>query len=90
VSQPTGDGLTTFVIHGQNWPGRTRLTLRLAGVAAAAHPVTDDRGMFNYAINQDHEFFPRGLPAGILEVSVSGPHGRTARARFEVLPPPGG
>ena len=76
------------MVHGQNWPPQTRLTIALAGVhAAAIHPVTDARGMFNYAINQDHEFFRGGLPLGVYVALVTGPHGRSARARFEVVPP---
>jgi serine/threonine protein kinase len=86
VSQPTGDGDTIFVVHGQNWPPLARLTVTLVGVRASpVRPVVDRGGMFNYAINQDHEFFPGVLPPGVYEVLVTGPHGRSARARFQVL-----
>jgi hypothetical protein len=91
VSQPTGDSQTIFIVHGQNWPALARLTIALAGVRRpAVHALTDRAGMFNYAINQEHEFFARGLPAGIYAVVVTGPGGRTARAGFEVLGPPAG
>jgi hypothetical protein len=88
LSQPAGDGDTIFVVHGQNWPPLARLTVTLVGVRASpVRPVVDRAGMFNYAINQDHEFFRAGMPPGVYEVLVTGPHGRSARARFQVLPP---
>jgi Protein kinase domain len=90
VSQPTGDPDTTFVIRGQNWPARTRLTIALTGGRVVARVITDFRGTFNYAINQGHEFFHAGLPTGFYEVTVTGPDGHRARARFEVVIPPGG
>jgi hypothetical protein len=51
----------------------------------------DDAGTFNYAINQDHEFFRGGLPAGTYQVLVTAPGGARARASFTVRPGgPGG
>jgi Protein kinase domain len=93
VSQPAGDPHTIFVVRGEYWPPLTRLTITLVGVRTSRiHPVTDEMGNFNYAINQDHEFFRHYLPVGVYTVRVTGPHGRRAEARFEVLahpaPPP--
>jgi len=89
LSQPTGDSATIFVVHGQGWPRLTRLTVTLAGRASPVHPLTDRMGMFSYAINQDHEFFRGGLPDGLYLVVVTGPHGLSSRARFEVVQPQG-
>jgi serine/threonine protein kinase len=89
VSQPTGDPHTIFVVRGEFWPPLARLTITLVGVRTSRiHPVTDLMGNFNYAINQDHEFFRGYLPVGIYTVRVTGPHGRRALARFQVLPHP--
>lgn len=85
VSQPTGDSNTIFVVHGQNWPPDKPLTVELVGVGTSAiHPVADNMGMFNYAINQDHEFFRNGLPVGYYTVRVTGTNGKSSVARFEV------
>jgi hypothetical protein len=93
VSQPTGDPHTIFVVRGEFWPPLTPLTITLVGVRTSRiHPVTDLMGNFNYAINQDHEFFRRYLPPGIYTVRVTGPNGMHAQARFQVAlhpPPPG-
>ena len=48
------------------------------------HPIVDDAGTFNYAINQDHEFFRGGLPAGTYQVLVTAPGGARAKASFTV------
>lgn len=86
VSQPTGDRYTGFVIHGQSWPPGKPVVIDLLGVGVSPiRPVADEKGMFNYVINQDHEFFPGGLPARIYTVRITGANGATATARFEVL-----
>jgi len=60
------------------------------------HPVVDNAGTFNYAVNQDHEFFRGGLPPGRYRVVASTPGGHRATAGFDVVPanpggpPPGG
>jgi hypothetical protein len=86
VNQIQGDSQTVFVVHGQGYPPRRPVTVALAGVhASPVHPVADDAGTFNYAINQAHEFFAGGLPVGDYEVVVTGPGGSRATARFTVL-----
>jgi Protein kinase domain len=86
VNQPAGDPHTGFVIHGQSWPPGEPVTIDLVGVRVSPiHPVADERGMFNYVINQDHEFFPGGLPDRIYTVRVTAADGATATAKFEVL-----
>jgi hypothetical protein len=87
--QPIGDPATVFLIHGTGWAPLTRVTVTLAGrggspVRSPFRPVVDLQGTFNYAINQGHEFFARGIPPGVYEVVVTGPGGRRARARFQV------
>ena len=86
VSQPTGDSDTGFVIRGQSWPPGKPVTIDLLGVRVSPiHPLADKQGTFNYVINQDHEFFPGGLPDRIYTVRVTGTNGATATAKFEVL-----
>ena len=85
VSQPAGDGDTVFVIRGQWWPVGKPVTVTLVGVGASpVHPIVDRDGSFNYAINQDHEFFAGVLPAGIYTIRASDAAGASAQARFEV------
>ena len=89
--QPIGDPDTIFLIHGTGWVPQSRVTVTLAGHGESpVRPVVDQKGTFNYALNQGHEFFRRGIPPGVYHVVVTGPGGRRARARFEVhAPPPG-
>lgn len=90
--QPFGDGATVFLIHGTGWFPASRVTVALAGHGVSPiHPLVDRQGTFNYAINQEHEFFAGQIPAGVYQVVVTAPGSRQARARFEVTPPlPGG
>jgi hypothetical protein len=86
VSQPIGDGNTVFIIRGQWWPVGKPVTITLAGVGTSpAHPIVDQNGSFNYAINQGHEFFADGLPAGTYTIRVTDATGASAQARFEVM-----
>jgi len=91
LNQPTGDSNTVFVVHGQNWPVGKLLTVTLVGAGSARsspiHPIADSVGTFNYAINQDHEFFPGGLPVGIYTVRITGVKGASAAATFSVQRP---
>ena len=85
LNQPTGDKYTGFAVHGQNWPVNRPVTIVLEGVGTSKiHPITDDRGTFNYVINEDHEFFPGGLPSGLYTVRVTDAAGASAVARFRV------
>ena len=86
LSQIQGDSHTVFVVHGQGFPPGRPVTVALAGVRVSPeHPVADDVGTFNYAVNQTHEFFAGRLPIGTYEVVVTGPGGSRAVARFAVL-----
>lgn len=78
------------MLHGIGWtPGQT-VTVALAGRRASPeHPVVDGQGTFSYAINQDHEFFRRGLPVGTYHVIVTASGGARAEASFTVRAPPG-
>jgi hypothetical protein len=89
--QPMGDPDTIFLIHGTGWVPRSRVTVSLAGHGVSpVRPVVDQKGTFNYAVNQQHEFFPQRIPPGVYHVVVTGPGGRRAGARFLVnTPPPG-
>jgi serine/threonine protein kinase len=85
VSQPTGDRNTVFIVRGQDWPVDKPVTIELVGKGnSPIHPVADDTGSFNYAINQDHEFYAGRLPAGRYTVRAFNAAGASAVARFLV------
>ncbi len=85
MNQVYGDSNTVFVIHGANWPVGKQITITLVGVGSSPiHPIADGAGTFNYAINQDHEFFRGGLPTGVYTVLITGSDGAKAEARFMV------
>jgi hypothetical protein len=96
--QPMGDPDTVFLIHGTGWVPLGRVTVILAGHGPSpVRPVVDLQGTFNYAVNQQHEFFRQRIPPGVYHVVVTGPGGRRARAQFLVtapstgqVPPPAG
>ncbi len=92
MTQPQGDPHTIFVVEGRGWLPGSHLTVALKGIGASpVHPPVDGVGSFNYAINQDHEFFKGGMRPGQYTVVVTGPGRSRATARFLVLgPPPGG
>jgi serine/threonine protein kinase len=88
VNQPLGDGNTVFVVHGTGWTPGQRITVRLTGrPVSPTTPIVDITGTFNYALNQEHEFFAGPLPAGVHHVVVT-PYGGGARAEttFRVHP----
>jgi protein kinase-like protein len=89
--QSLGDSSTVFVLHGIGWPPGQRVTVALSGRDSPEHPVVDNAGTFSYAINQNHEFFRRGLRPGRYRAVASVPGGARAGANFTVIPPqPGG
>ncbi len=94
LNQPFGDGNTVFVIHGSGFVPLTSVTVALSGHGVSpARPVVDRAGTFNYAIDQDHEFFAGNIPTGSYQVVVTGSGHRQARTSFKVdaqsPPPPG-
>jgi protein kinase-like protein len=89
VSQPFGDGDTVYVIHGSGFVPHIPVTVTLVGKGASPdRPVTDMQGMFNYAVDQGHLFFPGPIPPGTYSVVVTAATGRSVRASFVVHPPP--
>ncbi len=90
LNQRTGDGDTNFVLRGLGWiPGR-RMTVAIVGQGASPdRPTVDLKGTFNYAINQNHEFFPQRIPPGLHEVVVTEFRGPRKRISFQVVVPPG-
>ncbi len=72
ISQPTGDGNTTFDVSGAGFLAGAPVTVRLVGVGVSPdHPKADNTGFFNYVINQNHEFFRGPLPPGLYQVVVT-------------------
>jgi serine/threonine protein kinase len=90
VSQPFGDSDTVFVIHGNGYPAFSRITVKLIGPnysgVSRDHPVVDERGSFNYAVNQGGDFFSVPIPPGIYDVVVTTPGTRTLSIPFTVDP----
>ena len=90
VSQPTGDGETVFIIHGSGSALLARVTVSLAWLRAPSryHPVADEQGTFNYAIDQGHFSSSGGeIPPGSYTAVVAVPGGGTVRTPFYVHPP---
>jgi Protein kinase domain len=85
LNQPIGDRATIFVVHGANWPVGKPVTVTLVGIGVSPiHPVADQAGTFNYAINQDGEFVAGGLQPGTYTVVITAAGGARAVARFMV------
>jgi serine/threonine protein kinase len=82
--QAYGDSDTVFVLHGEGWAPGESVTVALSGRISPVHPIVDEAGTFNYAINQDHEFFRGDLPAGTYRVVVTARRGARAAAHFTV------
>jgi serine/threonine protein kinase len=85
VNQPRGDGYTVFVLHGSGWTPGSQVTVTLSGRTSRVTPFVDLAGTFNYAVNQDHEFFPGPIPAGEY-TAVARVGGVRAEASFHVRP----
>jgi serine/threonine protein kinase len=93
VSQPSGDGHTVFVVHGSGFRPLTQVRIELVGAGFSPdRPVADQKGTFNYAIDQGHVFYRGLLPVGQYTVIALGAGGRHASVTFQVVPigPPGG
>jgi hypothetical protein len=87
VNQPMGDGNTIFVLHGRGWRPGQQVTVALLGrPASRAAPVVDMAGSFNYAVNQQQEFFPGPIPPGLYTAVVTAAGGARAEVGFTVRP----
>ena len=87
ISQPWGDGTTVFILHGSGFAPDARLTVTMSGVHVGPAVVTaDDAGMFNYAFDQGHHFFPGPIPVGTYSAVVTAPGRASASASFRVYP----
>jgi serine/threonine protein kinase len=90
LNQDTGDGSTVFVLHGSGWIRGRRMTVAIVGRGDSPdRPTVDGRGTFNYAVNQNHEFFRGPIPPGIYEIVVTESGGPQKRTSFRVVVPPG-
>jgi serine/threonine protein kinase len=88
VSQPIGDGGTVFVIHGDGFAPFTPLTVSLAGHGTLGFQLTTDmQGIFNYAFDQGHHFFPDSIPPATYTAVVTTPDGDRFSVSFQVHPP---
>ncbi|WP_460370525.1 hypothetical protein, partial [Actinocorallia lasiicapitis] len=85
VNQPMGDARTVFVLHGTGWTPGERLTVTIGGTTSPHRPPVDDRGTFNYAVNQADEFWPAQLPVGRHTATVTGASA-TRTVHFAVHP----
>jgi serine/threonine protein kinase len=86
VSEPWGGGDTVFIVHGVGFGTGTAITVSMAGVGVSPdRPVTDQNGMFNYAVDQGHHFFHGKIPVGTYRVTASG-GGRSVSISFRVYP----
>ncbi len=90
MGQPQGDSYTGYQIHGSGFDPSTHVSVALAGFGTAKfEPQVDPKGTFNFTIDQDHDFFRKGIPIGTYHVLAKDSNGRqSARAEFRVLPPP--
>jgi hypothetical protein len=89
MGQPYGDGYTVFVVHGSGFVPLAPVQVHLVGHGVASfRPTADQKGTFNYAIDQGHVFFAGPIPPGSYHVLVTGAGGREATASFQVRPPP--
>jgi hypothetical protein len=90
MGQPQGDPYTGFQIHGSGFVPSTHVSVALVGFGTAKfEPQVDPKGTFNFTIDQDHDFFRKGIPIGTYHVLAKDSNGRqSARAEFRVLPPP--
>jgi serine/threonine protein kinase len=86
VSEPWGGGNTVYIVHGVGFGAGTAVTVSMAGVGVSPdRPVTDQNGMFNYAVDQGHHFFHGDIPVGTYHVTASG-GGRSVSVSFRVYP----
>jgi Protein kinase domain len=94
LNQPFGDGHTVFVVHGSGFLPLTPVRIEIAGHGFSPDRlVADQRGTFNYAIDQGHVFYPGLIPNGYHKVVALGAGGRRASVTFQVVPlghPPSG
>jgi Protein kinase domain len=87
VSQPWGDGNTVYIIHGSGFPPGAPVAVSLSGVSASPAKLTaDEAGMFNYAIDQGHHFFPGPIPTGTYSAVVTTQGDSSVMASFRVYP----
>jgi hypothetical protein len=82
-----------FVVHGSGFRPLTQVRIELVGAGFSPdRPVADQKGTFNYAIDQGHVFYRGLIPVGQYTVIALGAGGRHASVTFQVVPigPPGG
>ena len=87
MGQPYGDGYTVYVVHGSGFIPLTQVQVHLIGHGVASfRPTADQKGTFNYAIDQGHVFFPGAIPAARTTSWSPEPVALRATTSFQVHP----
>jgi serine/threonine protein kinase len=72
VNPPSGDPETVFDLHGSGWPPGARVSVSVVGDhAAPARFTVDGSGVFDYSVNQHHEFFTGAIPPGAYRIRAT-------------------
>lgn len=87
LNQPFGDGHTVFVVHGSGFKPLTPVRIEIVGRGFSPDRlIADQKGTFNYAIDQGHAFYPGLIPVGYHKVVAVGAGRRRASVSFQVVP----
>jgi hypothetical protein len=76
-----------YIIHGTDFGPDALVTLTFSGVHGLPVQLRADRtGMFSYAFDQGHHFFPGLIPTATYTAVVTAPGDGSATASFRVYP----
>jgi serine/threonine protein kinase len=87
VSQPYGDGQSSYILEGSGFDPGHLVTVSLAGLGASPdRPMADQAGRFAYAVDQGHHFFHGAIPVGSYRATASTAGLPGASCSFRVYP----